>query len=185
MSGGKGGSQATLYLRCWLKWGTGEGPLCMNHFPFSSEPRKLPATGDKCPCSLAGWIHTPFHTHSQGHKCVPIWRPPTLAEGHTQKSRWRPRPSGHGRLPTLPLTPTAPHIPTPAMAQAHRTLEAPVGGPSRSPAASPASSWNPRALPGDGGWPSPGVHVTCPENRGHDTGAGLPSQAHHPHFTDE
>lgn len=71
------------------------------------------------------------------------------------------------------------------MAQAHRTLEAPVGGPSRSPGASPASSWNLRALPGDGGWPSPGVHVTCPENRGHNTGGGLPSQAHHPHFTDE
>lgn len=50
---------------------------------------------------------------------------PTPAEGHTQKSRWRPQPSGHTWMPTLPLTPTGPCLPAQAHAQAHHTLKAP------------------------------------------------------------
>lgn len=40
------------------------GLLCMNHFPFSSEPGKRLAKGDNCPHSLTGLIHTQPHTQS-------------------------------------------------------------------------------------------------------------------------
>ena len=184
MSGGKGGSQATLYLRSWLKWGTGEGLLCMNHFPFSSEnelPQSPGSSQQQEITALAPWLAGFTHPFTPSHKDTNV---SLLAAAHTRRGSHTEvmvaAPAQQTWLDAHPSSHT--HSPPPPH-PSHGPGASHPGGPSRSPAASPSSSRNLRGLPGDGGWPFPGVLVTCPENRGHDTtGGGLPSQAHHPRF---
>lgn len=85
--------------------------------------------------------------------------------GSHTKVTVRPQPSGHTRMPTLPLTPTGPCLPAQAPAQAHHTLKAPSEH-----CGSPILTSDPEDHPlpsatGEGGWTF-WACVTCPENRG-------------------